>query len=279
MTEKPENIHTQIWDEESEPDNPFAARVCYCHGYDVYGDILGKATWIEYLFLLFKGERPTPDQAKLLEALAVAIANPGIRDHSVRAAMNGGVGGSNNAACLMAALAVGAGQYGGAHEVAIAIDGWESCGTNLDKWKDLFNNQSPEERADVWMPIEHPPGFDPHGASCPTPVLQMLKYLSECSPGNALPWLYENREQLEKFTDCPLAMTGVAAAALYDLRLNCDQAEMLFLILRLPGSAVHAIEQSKNGWRKYPFFNNAVHLEVDPKQSLIIQTKDKMENL
>jgi len=91
--EKPiDVIHSRIWDEEPEPDNPFAAAACYCHGYDVYDDLLGKASWSEYIYLLFVGEKPSPGQARLLEGLVVAIANPGIRDHSVRAAMNGGVG-------------------------------------------------------------------------------------------------------------------------------------------------------------------------------------------
>jgi hypothetical protein len=26
-------------------DNDFAARAAYCHGYDVYGEMLGNATW------------------------------------------------------------------------------------------------------------------------------------------------------------------------------------------------------------------------------------------
>ena len=61
----PEVIHTRIWEELPESDNPFAAATCYCHGYDVYGDLLGKATWIEYLYLLFRGERPTNAQRHL----------------------------------------------------------------------------------------------------------------------------------------------------------------------------------------------------------------------
>ena len=264
MTAKTENIRTRIWDEEPESDNPFAARVCYCHGYDVYGDILGKASWIEYLFLLFQGERPSPEQARLLEGLAVAIANPGPRDHSIRAAMNGGVGGSRNAACLMAALAVGAGQFNGAHEVAIAMDYWQICGLDLDAWRDRLSNPPQEERADVWLPIDHPPGFDPYGSSCSMPVRQSLTYLTNCSLGKALTWLNDNRELLEQITDCPLAMTGIAAAALIDLKFTPHQGEMLFLLLRLPGAAVHALEQREYGWRNYPYFGDAIHLTDDP---------------
>lgn len=262
--DKPEVIHTHIWDEEPEPDNPFAAAKCFCHGYDVFGDMLGKASWIEYLFLLFAGERPTPQQAETLEGLAVALANPGLRDHSVRAAMNGGVGGSQNAACLMAALAVGAGGLGGGHEIAVAMENWIACGTSLTGWEERLRNPPQDERADTWMPMEHAPGFDPHGASCATPVRQTLTYLAQRSPGNALPWLDKQRTALEQITDSPLAMTGVAAAAFTDLGFDPPQGEMLFLLLRLPGAAVHSLEQRANGWRKYPFFGKALHLEDDP---------------
>lgn len=259
-----ETIRSRIWREEAEPDNPFAAAACYCHGYDVYGDILGKAGWIEYLYLLFVGERPTESQRKLLEDLAVAIANPGPRDHSVLAAMNGGVGGSNNAACLMAALAVGAGQLGGAREVALAMELWRECGTEFDAWRQRILEPRHQERADVWPDMEHTPGFDPHGASCATPIRLTLSHLAGISPGTSLAWLNDNRSGLEEIADSPLAMTGVAAAAFSDIDFNPAQGEMLFLLLRLPGAAVHAIEQNEFGFRRFPFFHNAIQLTNDP---------------
>lgn len=265
MSEAPkESIRSRIWREEPEEDNPFAAAACYCHGYDVYGDLLGKASWVEYLFLLFVGERPTREQARLLEDLAVGIANPGPRDHAVQAAMNGAVGGSHSAACLMAALAVGAGQLGGAREVSLAMDIWSSCGTDLEAWRSRLTDPPREERADVWPEMEHPPGFDPHGASCAMPVRQLLLHLSRLAPAPALNWLDANRTGLENIAGCPLALTGVAAAALHDLGLTSQQGEMLFLLLRLPGAAAHALEQSEYGFRHFPFYRHAIHLEDDP---------------
>ena len=130
-----ESIRTRIWQEEAEPDNAFAALSCHCHGYDVYGDLLIHAGWIEYLYLLFRGEAPTGQQARLLEGLAIALANPGPRDAAVHAAMCGGVGGSTSASCLMAALAVGAGASGGAREVRLAMEDWQARGTDLSLWQ------------------------------------------------------------------------------------------------------------------------------------------------
>lgn len=260
----PETIRSKIWREIAEPDNPFTAAQCFCSGYDVYGDVLGQATWVEYLYLLFKAERPLPWQSKVLEGLAIVLANPGPRDQSVHAAMSGGVGGSTHASCLMAALAVGAGQFGGAHEVANAIGYWDACEYDIVKWQERIRNPIHDERADIWLPIEHPPGFDPHGASCATPVRQTLEYLAQCSEGRALRWLAENRTPLEAAADSPLWMPGVAAAAFVDLEFTADQAEMMYLLLRLPGAAVHALEQQHYGYKKFPFFHNAIHLTNDP---------------
>ena len=103
-------------------------------------------------------------------------------------------------------------------------------------------------------------GFDPNGVSCPTPVKQTLAHLADIGKGTHLQWLNANRSALEEYAECPLAFSGVAAAALYDLEFLPEQAEMLFLLLRLPGAAVHSLEQEKLGWRKYPFFANGFKL-------------------
>lgn len=273
MSQNPELIHTRIWQEIPEPDNPFAASVCLCAGYDVFGDILGKASWIEYLYLLFKQEAPTQKHGKLLENLAVALANPGPRDPAVHAAMSGGAGGSTHASCLMAALGVGAGQLGGAHEVALAMENWGACKLDIDSWHTRIKNPPMDERADIWLPIEHPAGFDPHGASCTTPVKQTLSILAQNSPGHCLKWLQEVRHDLEAIADCPLSMTGVAAAALVDLEFSPAQGEMLFLLLRLPGAAAHALEQQHYGWRRFPFFAHAIKLENDPCDDPLVKAQ------
>lgn len=265
---KKEVIYSKIWQEVPEPDNPFAAAACYCSGFDVYGDLLGKISWIEYLYLLFKLEPPTKQQARLLEGIAVAIANPGPRDLSVRAAMNGGVGGSTAAACLMAALAPGAGQFGGAKEVVLSMNVWEKCEEDFDLWEyELAHYRDKQEELAVWPEFEHIPGFNPYSDNCARIILETLEYLSSISGGKSLQWLKLHRLELEGVAGGALSMTGVIAAAFVDLGLNSDQAEMLFLMLRLPGAAAHALEQKANGWRKYPFFSDGLVLTNDPGPS------------
>lgn len=259
-----EMLHSKIWNEEAEADNPFVAAKCFCAGYNVYEDILPKASWVEYLYLLFKLERPQPWQAALLEKIAIAIANPGIRSHSVRAAMCAGVGGSTAASTLMAALAVGAGKLEGARDVYLMMNGWQQCGQDIEQWKNSILHPPKPARAEVWGEIEHPPGFDPHGVSCSTPVRKTHQELITYTQGTNLVWLYENQQILEECAQMPLTMSGIIATAFMDLEMNPEQGEMLYLLLRLPGAAVHALEQKENGWKKYPFFKKALKIINDP---------------
>jgi citrate synthase len=64
----------------------------------------------------------------------------------------------------------------------------------------------------------------------------------------------ENHRTLEAAAGRPLAMSGVAAAAFCDLGLPPEQGEMLYLLLRLPGAAAHALEQKRHDYRTFPFF-------------------------
>ncbi len=262
-TENPNTIHSRIWREEPEPDNPYATRVAYCRGYDVYGEMLGQARWVDMLYLLFHDEAPSAAQADLLEALALALANPGPRDASVHAAMCGGVCGSTAASSLMAALAVGAGQLAGGREVFLAMENWAACGTDLQAWQDQLARRSASPGS-IWPAQEHAPGFDPHGISTATPVRQTLTCLARLSTGSYLCWLEQNLPTLEAAAACPLALSGVAAAALADLGFSPEQGEMLHLLLRLPGAAAHAVEQRQYGYKKFPF--GSMELETDPAQ-------------
>ena len=257
--------YSNFWEEVAEVDNPFATKEAYCHGYNVYGEILQKATWFEYLYVLFKGEKPTQAQAKLLEKLAIALANPGPREASVRAAMNGGVGGSTHAASLMAALAVGAGQYGGAQEVSVCVSLWNTNGFVFEKWKHSLLNPNEHYQEDIWLPFEHAPGFDPNGIQFSSVGMNILQVLCANSETNsALFWLSNHREKLESVVGYPLSISAIAAAVFYDLGFDENSASFLYLILRLPGAAAHAIEQQGMGWKKFPFFAENIVLKNDP---------------
>lgn len=251
-------IHTRIWQETPEPDNPFATRSALCRGYDVFGALVGRARWVEMLYLLLRDEAPAPAALAVLEALAVALANPGPRDASVHAAMCGAVGGSTAAAALIAALSVGAGRHGGARDVHDAMRLWQRCGPDLDAWRrcEAERDTGPIE---IWPARDagRLPGFDPHGVSTPTVLRQLLATVVElggaaCCERSA--WLLARLDAIHAQTGLPLALSGVAAAVLCDLGLSPDEGEMLYLLLRLPGAAAHALEQKSGGFKNFPFY-------------------------
>ncbi len=256
-------IHSAMWDEQAQTDDPYTADAVYCHGYDVYGDVIGKAGYGAYLYLMFRGERPTPTVVAAFELLAVALANPGPRDPSVHAAMAAAVGGSTAGSALVAALAEGAGGYGGAREVLLAMQACLAHGQDEQAWQRALSTPVAPVRTEVWPAASHAPGFAPYGSSCARPVLQTLAALSALLPGGHLAWLARHRSMLEQAAGCPLAISGVAAAAMLDLGFAPVQGEMLTLMLRLPGAAAHALEQGGEGYRRFPFFG--LELENDPQ--------------
>lgn len=259
-----EVIHTRIWLEQA-GDNPFQADSCHCAGFDVFGELIDRINLTDYLYLLFKLDPPSESQRRLLNKLAIALANPGPRDISVRAAMTAAVGGSTAASALIAALGTGAGKYTGAREVYTCAQLWHRCQTDLDSWCEVLDQREFEESLpEVWPAMEHPPGFDPHAENAARIHLQLLDSLCEEYSDGALGFLRRNRLALESAATCPIALTGIATAALIDLGFDAEQSEMLFLLLRLPGAAAHSLEQREYGWRKYPFFGKSLHLKDYP---------------
>lgn len=258
-------LHTRIWQEEAEGD-AFTTGVARCHGYDVYGEMLGRASWPQMLLLMIKGEIPSAAQAALMQDLLIAMANPGPRHPAVHAAMAGGVGGSPAAACLTAALAVGAGRAGGAREVFEAITAWQACAVGFaDLPQQLAARvQQASNAVDIWPAHDCWPGFGPHGDVTPKPIRQTLTSLISHAPSGALAHLYEHLQSLSAQAGHGHNFCGVMAAACVDLGLSPAQGEMLHLLITLPGAAVHALEQADTGYKRFPYGD--VDLLDDPDQ-------------
>lgn len=249
-----DSIHTKIWQEEPEDSNPYATKRAFCHGYDVYNDMLGNCRWVEMLFLLFQGQPPTQAQANLLEDLAVVLANPGPRDPSVHSAMCGGVGKSVTASCLMAALGVGAGQFTGAREVYLLMKLWLELENDIQSWQQVLTETDYSE-VSTWPSTDHKLGFDPNGTTTPQSIATILNKLSYHPHTPNLKWLAKEHDKLEKTVQQPITIAMVSSAAFTDLEFTPEQGEMLTLLLRLPGAAAHALEQKEYGFKKFPFYN------------------------
>ena len=108
------------------------------------------------------------------------------------------------------------------------------------------------------------PSLPWHAVQASTVTRQALAALAAVSPGQCLPWLRTHESELSEVLRRPLSMIGVVAAAFVDLGMSPTQGEMLHLIMRLPGAAVHALEQWEGGFKQFPF--PAVDLQDDPAQ-------------
>lgn len=255
-------IKTRLWSEIPAVEDEFVAQKCLASGYDVYGDVLGQASWIEYLYLLFLHKAPTPPHVKLLNDLAVAIACLGPRDPAIQAAMTAAAAGSTAASSLIAAIAVGAGQLNGGRDVHDLMLIWPGNGNSLANWNESLTPKAGSYS--IWPERTHPPGFDPNSAICGEPLIKTLAHLSEILDAKHLRWLHAERVHLQNAAGMPLAFTAIAAATFLDLNLDAQQGEMLYLLLRLPGAATLAVEQHQRGWKDYPFHKNKLILTDDP---------------
>jgi citrate synthase len=259
------NFESNIWLDEPQKDDPFTAEASYCHGFDVFAQLIHKASFSDYILMMFTGNRPSSSQSKLFETLAVAMANLGPRDASIRAAMNAAVGGAPAASSLIASLAIGAGQTGGTRETYFLSQCFQQLGTDQQLWlEQLIEPNKNRLREDIWDEFEHSPGFRPHGVKCPKTLLQLLTALNNCGDFSSIKWLSEQRETLEREIKAPMGHTFICAAVFSDLGLSPEQAEICALLLSLPGAAVHALEAKQQGWRKFPFFGQSVELTDDP---------------
>jgi citrate synthase len=140
-------------------------------------------------------------------------------------------------------------------------------GTEFLQWEAGLKSNHKPARLGIWPENDNPSGFDPYGTSTAKPVLQILEKLLPLLPGSQFSWFVAHRRRLEASCGRPLNMFGVVALAFNALGFSPTQGEMLVLLLRLPGAAVHALEQRERGFRQFPFFN--IELDHDPKANPI----------
>ena len=163
----------------------------------------------------------------MLEALAVALANPGPRDPSIHAAMCGGVG-RLPAPRLRSLRPVR--RRGAVSRRARGIRRHGRLGGvrhRFAAWSAYARRDTHADPVDTWPRREHPPGFDPHGVYAPTSVRQLLDALVRIFPSPRLSWLESQGRELEQAVGLPLDIGGIAAAAFCDLGFAPNEGEML----------------------------------------------------
>lgn len=251
---------TKIWGELPTPNNPYLAEDCLCHGYDLIGLTEGRS-FIDTLFLLFQGELPSPEQAKLLEMTMIAFCNPGPRHPATRAAMNAGVGKTSPAHILPIGLNVLGGEHLGGQEVEEAIRFFRKNSGNI-----------PDEIATALLAKNRPdegdfhlvPGFGSRfGGVDPLPKKVANILAAHNGAGRALHWGEIFAETLKPHNMGWLS-TGVVAAVLCDLGFHPQTGAGLFQLICAPGILAHGLEMANKPITAMPFLDEE-HYVIEPQ--------------
>ncbi len=244
---------TRIWEESPSADNPYLAEQCRCHGYDLL-ELVRKRGFADVLYLLFRGELPTAEEAQLLEALMVAFINPGPRHPASRAAMNAAVGKTDPALILPIALTT----LSGTHNAA---------GTLEEAMRFLRKQQRKrggEVAAQLLAQANRPAQGDWHIApgfgSCYNGIDLISAKIADhlvgmSAAGGALRWGREFSRALEAEGMGWLA-TGVVAAVLTDLGFPPRAAAGLYQIISAPGLLAHGVELANKPLTAMPFVSD-----------------------
>ena len=248
---------TRIWQERPSPDNPYVAEGARCHGYDLF-ELLDKARFCDVLFLLFRGELPTADQADLLERWLLASINPGPRHPATRAAMNAGIGKTNAANILPAALTVLGGDHLGAAEVKRSMRYLAAQATEDPKEiaRQLLERESRPPRGD-WHVA---PGFGSRFGGVDHLARRIGELLAALAgAGPALRWASAFAAALEAH-DLSWLAPGIAAAVALDLGFNEYAAMGLFQLSQAPGLLAHGVEMIGQPLTAMPFLGDESYI-------------------
>jgi citrate synthase len=248
-----EHTTTRIWRELPSQSNPYLPEQCRCHGYDLL-ELVRKRSFVDVLYLLFRGELPNEQEAGLLEAVMIAYINPGPRHAATRAAMNAGVGKTDPALILPIAQSTLSGNV-------------NAAGTVEEAMRFLRKGQSRpaakvanELLAENARPVEGDwyiaPGFGSHYNGIDIICSQISEYLlSLPGAGTALRWGQEFADQLSDNGMGWLA-SGVVAAVLTDLGFPPRSGAGIFQIISAPGLLAHGIELANKPMTAMPFISD-----------------------
>jgi citrate synthase len=245
-----ERAATKIWQEIESLHNPYLADSCRCHGYDLL-ELMQKRSFVEVLYLLFRGELPDVDEARLLEQLMIALINPGPRHPATRAAMNAGVGSTDREHILPIALSIYGGSHLGAAEVEPAMDFLRKQRKHEPRQlvHELIENGMPPQEGDWHIA----PGFGSRFGGVDPMAAKIANHLSKL-PGNheALLWGCTFADALNEHTLGWLTQ-AVAAAVFTDLGFSPRAGAGLFQLLGAPGLLAHGVELSNKPVTAMPF--------------------------
>lgn len=249
-----EKASTQIWHEQTDKDSSYLADSISCHGYAL-DSLLDKGySLTDMIFLLVKGELPTRRQRQLLNALSVAICNPGPRHPATRSVMEAAVSKTRTPHLLPIGLMVlGGDTAAGSVEAIMRF-------IRMNRKKELvdFSTRLVDGYAGPENDLEIAPGFGPYFEQRNDVVIKLARSIHSLFIGDQithLNWCLELDSHISK-ANCGLKFTALAAAIFLDLGFHPRTGPALFQLLSAPGLLAHGLEMANKPLSSMPFVSD-----------------------
>lgn len=202
------------------------------------GDLIQQKTFVETIFLILRGELPTPPQTKMMNAIFTAVIDHG---PAVASALNARISASAKND-LHASVAAGLLGLGGRHGVVI------EPAMNF-----FYDHVNEPDLAGVLKKMKeekkYAPGFG-HKIFAVDPRTQALFSIAKETGvyGQYTAFAEKVEETLNSLSTrkLPLNADGAIAALLCDMGFDARAGNGIFVIARVPGLVAHVIEEITN---------------------------------
>lgn len=212
-------------------------------GYKI-DELMGKASYPQMVYLLFKGEMPSDNVGKLMEAMLVSSVDHGTTPPSALSALTvASTGATLNASVAAGILAISQ-FHGGAIEVCMHIlqagkKHMDNSGCDVDEAAKLVINEYRTDKKRL-------SGFG-HRLHTDDPRTKKLFALSEeyGVAGDFVKLAKSFESEMEKSLGkkLPINVDGAIAALLCELDFDPILANAFFMIARVPGLVAHIYEE------------------------------------
>jgi citrate synthase len=210
-------------------------------------DLIGNRTYGEALYLLLLGKLPTPEQARMLEAIIISVIDHGVKPPSTIATVTvANTGASLNASVAAGILAINK-YHGGAVEDAMKAIGSAVAIQNSDG----VDAATAAEKliADYKERGERVSGFGHRFHAADPRTVRLFEFAKELKISGKF---IEQAGVMERVLSersgksLPVNADGAIAACLLEMNFPPKIANGIFMIARTAGLVAHAVEEQEN---------------------------------
>ena len=208
-------------------------------GYDIT-ELMEKKTYAEVVFLLLKGELPSPAQAKMMEAILVSSVDHGVTPPSSLATRVVASGGNPLNACIAGGILTIGESHGGA---------MEQCAKILQEWAakgDDMNAVADQLVAHIRETGMRMPGFGHRLHRTDPRTIKLFEIAAKHNfTGKHIDLAKAVESKLAEATAKPLPINvdGAIGAVMSDMGFDYRIGKGFFIISRCAGLIAHAYEE------------------------------------